>query len=410
MKNKGEHKKGYKQTKIGLIPNDWKISSLDSIGKIYTGGTPSTIIKKYWNGNINWFTPTDISKNSKYISTSKRKITEFGIKDSSAVKLPINSIIVCTRATIGELSILKEIGATNQGFKNIYCNNDISTDYVYYQLLYSKNKLKKLACGSTFLELSTSEFRKFKIPLPNLTEQNKIASILSDWDRAIENTNNLIEKLQLRKKGLMQQLLTGKTRLAGFNEEWKEKDLGSYLNYTPRPKDKPEKPFLALGLRSHGKGVFHKPNFDPKSIAMTTLYEVKKDDLVLNITFAWEHAIAIANQEDDGGLVSHRFPTYTIIDEISDAMFFRYYVLQPRFKYLLGVISPGGAGRNRVMSKKDFPKLLVKIPSYKEQKAIGNILSSIDDEIKMYQSKLQQLKTQKKGLMQQLLTGKIRVV
>lgn len=143
---------------------------------------------------------------------------------------------------------------------------------------------------------------------------------------------------------------------------------------------------------------------------MEELYEVKEDDLIVNITFAWEQAIAIVSKEDDGGLVSHRFPTYIFKKEKAIPEFFRHFILQPRFKYLLELISPGGAGRNRVMSKKDFLKLEVKIPSVEEQKAIAEVLDTANLELKLYEEKLRLLQEQKKGLLQQLLTGKTRVI
>jgi len=181
------------------------------------------------------------------------------------------------------------------------------------------------------------------------------------------------------------------------------------LIYTPREVDKPNETFLALGLRSHGKGVFHKPDFDPNAIAMTKLFEVKENDLVVNITFAWEQAIAIASKEDEGGLVSHRFPTYVFNPKTATHLYFKFFVLQSFFKSMLELISPGGAGRNRVMSKKDFLKLEVKVPTIEEQITIAQVLETANQELKSYETKLEALQLQKKGLMQQLLIGKIRV-
>jgi type I restriction enzyme S subunit len=289
----------------------------------------------------------------------------------------------------------------------------VNQHYLYHNFKLKKylNFIETIVRGNANqVSITLKELFNYKIPLPPLEEQQEIAKILSQWDEAIETNQNLIERLLHRKKGLMQDLLSGKKRLTGFSKEWREEPLGSFIKYTPRPKDKPKDQFLALGLRSHGKGIFHKNNFDPDSIAMDTLYEVRENDLVVNITFAWEHAIAIANSKDEGGLVSHRFPTYTFVENLSDPIFFRYYVLQKRFKYLLNVISPGGAGRNRVMSKKDFPKLIVKIPPLNEQVAISKVLSSVDNEIEILSERLKTQKTQKKGLMQQLLTGQKRVI
>jgi type I restriction enzyme S subunit len=158
-------------------------------------------------------------------------------------------------------------------------------------------------CGNLF-----KRFIQGENPSSLHPEQQKIAKILSTWDQAIEQSQKLIEQLKLRKKGLMQQLLTGKTRLPGFSGEWKTNQLDFYMSPISRPIPKPKSNFLALGLRSHGKGIFHKENFDPDAIMMDTLYKVKEDDLVVNITFAWEQAIAVADEKDEGGLVSHRFP------------------------------------------------------------------------------------------------------
>ena len=143
---------------------------------------------------------------------------------------------------------------------------------------------------------------------------------------------------------------------------------------------------------------------------MDKLYEVKENDFIVNITFAWEHAVAIISKEDEGGLVSHRFPTYVIDQKIVSVEFFRHIILQPFFKQMLDNISPGGAGRNRVLSKKDLLKLEISVPSLEEQHSIAEILNTAHQELKQYQEKLKALQQQKKGLMQQLLTGKIRTV
>jgi len=106
-----------------------------------------------------------------------------------------------------------------------------------------------------------------------------------------------------------------------FEGVWEDKEHQKFIKLKLIPKDKTSEPYLALGLRSHGNGIFYKPNFDPASISMTTLYEVSEYDLVVNITFAWEHAIAVPSKVGEGGLVSHRFPTYSFLEEISDSQF-----------------------------------------------------------------------------------------
>ena len=168
-----------------------------------------------------------------------------------------------------------------------------------------------------------------------------------------------------------------------------------------REVDKPNDAYRRLSVRSHAKGTFHQVVEDPSTVAMDKLYIVKADDLIVNITFAWEHAIAVANLYDDGLLVSHRFPTYRAKFN-SDITYIKYLVSQEDFRRKLEFISPGGAGRNRVMNKKDFINLKAVFPTLPEQEAIGSFFSVLDQLITLHQRKLDLLKEQKKGYLQKM--------
>jgi type I restriction enzyme S subunit len=271
-------------------------------------------------------------------------------------------------------------------------------------------ELRRIATGTSVYGVSKTNLCKVKIPLPPLPEQRAIAHILSTADAAIHTTEKLIAQKELRKKWLMQQLLTGKKRLNGFeNMKWKIQPLENFVKPIVREVPKPSTPYLGIGLRSHGKGTFLKHDEQPEKNSMDNFYVVRPNDLIVNITFAWEQAIAIVRPEDDGALASHRFPTYTFIEDKGHPDFFRFYILQPRMKFMLQMISPGGAGRNRVMSKSDFIKLEFLLPDYKEQTAIAQVLQAADKEISLLKAKSEKLREQKKGLMQVLLTGKVRL-
>jgi type I restriction enzyme S subunit len=403
------NKEKYKNSKFGLIPSNWEVKALGDIGKIISGLTYSP---------INIHQDGVLVLRSSNVQNRKIKLGDnvfVNVNKDDYNQVEENDLLICvrngSRSLIGKNALIKKEheGLAFGAFMSIFRGNDNNYLYQLFDTdFYNKEIHRNL--GATINSINGGNLKKFKFPFPPKEERDRITQILSQWDEEIETIQNLIEKLKLRKKGLMQELLSGKKRLPGFTDEWSEEPLGKFIRYTPRPKEKPKNHYLALGLRSHGKGIFHKENFDPNSIAMDTLYEVKENDLVVNITFAWEHAIAIANSKDEGGLVSHRFPTYTFLENQSEPIFFRYYVLQKRFKYLLNVISPGGAGRNRVMSKKDFPKLIVKVPPFNEQVAISKVLSSVDNEIEILLGRLKTQKIQKKGLMQQLLTGQKRVI
>ncbi len=308
---------------------------------------------------------------------------------------------------------------------------DPVTISAYYYVL----RLKNLACSPIFLEallcssqmlsffdaiaigsliekrrVHLSLFRATPVLIPPLPEQKKIAEILSTWDAAIKQTRELIETKMHLKKALMQQLLTEKSPYRSYDHDsWCVKPLGDLIQPVSRSVSKPQKPYLSIGIRSHGKGTFQKIVEQPEKVMMDTLYHIEANDLIVNITFAWEGAIAIASEEDSGGLVSHRFPTYRIREAEADINFFRNLILTKKFVWDLGLISPGGAGRNRVLNQKDFLKLKVVVPSVEAQKDIGKTLAAADNELHLWEDYLKALEKQKRGLMQKLLTGEVRV-
>jgi type I restriction enzyme, S subunit len=142
-----------------------------------------------------------------------RTISNEGVKSSSTVILPINSLLVCTRATIGYCAINTVPMSTNQGFKNLIPNKQYLVDYLYYKILLEKHQLVRLASGSTFLEISKKDFELIEFDIPSLPEQQKIASVLSAADTEISNLEKQLAAYKQQKRGLMQQLLTGKTRV-----------------------------------------------------------------------------------------------------------------------------------------------------------------------------------------------------
>lgn len=193
-----------------------------------------------------------------------------------------------------------------------------------------------------------------------------------------------------------------KLRFPGFTDGWEKRRLGDLVTQVIREVPKPSEPYYRISVRSHAKGTFHQKVDDPSEVAMDKLYIVKENDLIVNITFAWEHAIAVAKKEDDGLLVSHRFPTYRA-DENSDIKFMHYLVSREYFRKKLEFISPGGAGRNRVLNKEDFLRISEVVPpTIEEQKNIGSFLAQIDNLITLHHSKLNNVKNLKAGLLQKM--------
>ena len=178
--------------------NKWREVRINEIGKIVAGGTPSTKINEYWNGEIGWITPKDLSNyNSKYILNGERNITKEGLKRSSAKLMPKGSILMTSRAPIGYLAIANNDISTNQGFKNIICDEElVNNEFLYYYLKANIEYVKLFSSGATFPEISGSKFKNIKIQIPDLETQEKIADILSTYDELIENNNRRIEILE----------------------------------------------------------------------------------------------------------------------------------------------------------------------------------------------------------------------
>ena len=165
------------------------------------GGTPDTTVPSLWNGDIQWFTPTEVG-HQKYVSKSARTITQLGLQKSSAKKLPAGSILLSSRATIGECSIAQRECTTNQGFQNLIPKNDTNNEFLYYLAQTKKHHFIKYASGSTFLEISNSEIRKTKCTVPGTEEQTQIAAFLSALDDRISVQNKIISKYETLIKGI----------------------------------------------------------------------------------------------------------------------------------------------------------------------------------------------------------------
>ncbi|WP_139535243.1 restriction endonuclease subunit S [Helicobacter pylori] len=191
---------------------NWQRVRLGDVAEIIGGGTPSTQVTSFWNGSINWFTPTEIGI-TKYVYKSQRTITPLGLKKSSAKLLPIGTILLTSRASIGDCAILKVVATTNQGFQSLIPLEKINNEFLYYLMLTLKNKLLKLASGSTFLEVSPNKIKNLLIPLPPLNEQIAIANILSALDNEITSLKNKKRQFENIKKALNHDLMSAKIRV-----------------------------------------------------------------------------------------------------------------------------------------------------------------------------------------------------
>ena len=203
-----------KENKVLNVPNlrfpefegEWEKCKLGDVAMVVGGGTPDTNNHKYWNGDIQWFTPSEIGRD-KYVTNSLRTISEEGLNKSSAKLLPIGTILLSSRATVGECSINKVECTTNQGFQSLIPKEYFSKEFVFYLMQTKRKELIRKSCGSTFLEISANEVRKIKIAVPTSKEQEKISKLLALLDERISTQNKIIEDLKKLKSVISKKLL-----------------------------------------------------------------------------------------------------------------------------------------------------------------------------------------------------------
>ncbi|MDH3324325.1 MAG: restriction endonuclease subunit S [Candidatus Peregrinibacteria bacterium] len=202
------------QVRVAGFSGAWQTVKLGDVCEVISGGTPLTQNPSYWNGSIEWVTPTEITKlKGRYIKSSKRKITNLGLNNSSATLIKKNSLILCSRASVGVCAINKKEVTTNQGFKNIIPNPDkLNVHFIYFWALENQSCFKNIASGSTFLEFSKKDLLKLKILIPSIKEQTAIAQILTTADDEITALEKKRDILEDQKKYLLNNLITGKIR------------------------------------------------------------------------------------------------------------------------------------------------------------------------------------------------------
>ena len=255
--------------------------------------------------------------------------------------------------------------------------------------------------------INAEELKSYKFNAPKEVERKKISRLLINVDKKISLLKQKHEQLVLYKKGIMQQLFSQQLRFKDDNgqdfPDWEKNRLDYFLERTSDAVevDKTTK-YRQIGIRSHGKGIFHKDSVSGEELGDKRVFWVHTKALVLNIVFAWEHAVAVTSDSESGMIASHRFPMYVPKNNRADLDFMGIFFLRPRGKYLLGIASPGGAGRNKTLGQSNFSELKVTLPCLDEQNKIASFVKSIDQKINLAKQKIEQTQAYKQGLLQQM--------
>ncbi len=188
---------------LSHIQDEWK--SISQIGKVVGGATPKTNVEEYWDGEYRWITPAELDSDSGYIYDSVRKLTKAGVESCSLQEMPVDTVILSSRAPIGKVAIAGNSFYCNQGFKNIICNGEILPRYLYTVLLLNTEYLNALGRGATFKEISKSIVENIKIPVPSIELQKQFTTFVEQVDKSKVAVQKALDEAQTLFNSLMQQ-------------------------------------------------------------------------------------------------------------------------------------------------------------------------------------------------------------
>ncbi|HFA48295.1 MAG TPA: restriction endonuclease subunit S [Bacteroidetes bacterium] len=428
MNVKKEIKRGYKMTKLGWIPVEWEVIGLKGVcAKLINGGTPSRKKTEYWNGTIPWISGADILNQE--VSAIRRRITKEAIENSSTNLIKKGDILIVTRTGVGKLAIAPFDICISQDFTGVIPNLDIiNTEFLFIFLDFSIPKLKCLNQGTSINGITRDVLIKHKIPLPPLPEQKKIAQILSTWDRAIHTLERLISKKQELKKGLMQVLLTGKVRFGEFVVEegmretklgwlprdWEVKRLSEIAEIKggkriPKGKslsdEKTPYPYIRVADMFNGGVKINQVKYVPEDVfPIISRYTISEKDIFITVAGTLGIVGTVPASLDGANLTENA-------DKLTNLLCDRDYLL---FVLMSSIVqkhikAEQTSNAQPKLALTRIRKFFIPYPSLKEQKRISTLIIKIQKEIDFLENEFSCFQTQKKGLMQKLLTGEVRV-
>lgn len=413
-----EMKRKYKKSEYGLIPVDWKEGTFaDFLEGFSAGATPYRGITSNFKGKIKWISSGELNYNR--INDTIEHISEEAFTKTSLKIHPEGTFLMAitgleAAGTRGRCAFVGNPAATNQSCMAIYPTDKMINEYLYYFYRKYSEILANKYCQGTKQKSYTSNIVKL-LPIvcpPSIKEQASIATALSDVDSLISALTKKIEKKKAIKQGLMQQLLTGKKRLPGFGEKWVEIELGqhSIMNSGGTPSTaNPEYyggkiPFLSINdITNAGKFIYETEKTITEEGLKNSSARLFKKGTIMYAMYASVGKCAITKIR-----ISCSQAILGInVDSTLDADFLYYYLVSIQDD----VLNYGQTGTQTNLSKQIISSFILNVPSSKaEQTAIANILSDCDSEIAALEEKRDKYKEIKQGMMQQLLTGKIRLI
>lgn len=394
---------------------EWKEVTLGEIGTIVGGATPSTKNTSFYDGNIPWLTPKDLSVNSnKYILRGERNITEAGFKSCSCKMLPKGSVLFSSRAPIGYVAITANDMCTNQGFKSVIPNEETDSEFLYYLLKYNKDNIASQGSGTTFAEVSGKTMKEIEVMVPKETDdQRRIASILSSLDRKIELNNKINADLEEMAQAIFKNWFVdfepfkdGKfvdSELGMIPEGWKVGSLYEYVKVVYGA------PYKSAKFNDNGEGLplirirdlkNCNPQFYTPEILPQTEY-VNMGDIVAGmdaefVPHIWKGNTGLLNQR-----VCKLMPQQTSISNL-----FVLYLMKPELEFVQSYKTGTTVSH---LGKADIDKFVVVLPPLEVVEECSKILDSILQRIKNISAESRTLSTLRDTLLPRLMSGELEI-
>ena len=403
---------GYKDSPLGIIPKEWEVKRLGDIAEISSGTTPLRAkLFFYKNGIIHWVKTTDL--NNGLLTNTEELISKEALEQTSLKLLQKGTVLVAMYGgfnQIGRTAILGIPATINQALSALVCKEHTKAKYVLEWLNFRVNDWKKLAASSRKdPNITRNDVAKFPIIIPPICEQRAIIAILQLWDTAIEKQSELIAKLKLRKRALMQQLLTGKKRLSGFSGEWKRVSIKSIATEVSI-KNKENNDYTVLSCTKYD-GLVPSLEYFGKQIYSNDLgnYKIVPKHHFAYATNHIEEGSIGYQSKYEYGLISPMYTVFKTDKDVIDDIFLFAVLKSHHLTYLYQSMMEGSINRRGGLRWDSFSTIKIDLPPLTEQEAISAFLKDADKEIELAKEKLANLQSQKRGLMQQLLTGKKRI-
>lgn len=404
---------------LNRVPKSWGTRPLAFLVRAISGATPPKEDLTLWGGTLPWVSPKDMK--IPVIADSEDHVTERALSVSALrlVKPPAVLVVVRGMILIRTVPVaLTTVPVTlNQDMKALLPSAAVNPGFLAHALRAFNSALLSLVeeAGHGTKKLRTDLWRRFLLPVPPLATQFAISSWIDRKTAAIDNLIQKKERLMTLLEEKRQALITQRVTVpSDGTSAWRRTRLGWVLREAHRPVAvEPDRSYAEIGIRSHGRGVFHKEAVFGRQLEEKKVFWVEPGDLVFNIVFAWERAVAVVSEAERGRIASHRFPTYRPIQNLCDVRFLRFLFISDFGRFLLDQNSPGAAGRNRTLDRRALMKEEVPLPSVEEQVRLADLLEReiprIDAGVSALEKQLDFLLEYRQAIITAAVTGQLDI-